>query len=101
VIGNPVRSEIASLPPPAQRFAQRGGPIRILVFGGAWARRALNAVLPLALARLAGRIDIDVRHQSGERWVDSAAAPIARWGWRRASRPTSRTWRKATAGPIS
>src|SRR5258708_35712381 len=32
----------------------------------------LNAVLPHALARLAGRIDIDVRHQSGNRWIDSA-----------------------------
>jgi UDP-N-acetylglucosamine--N-acetylmuramyl-(pentapeptide) pyrophosphoryl-undecaprenol N-acetylglucosamine transferase len=71
VIGNPVRREIASLPPPAQRFAQRGGPIRILVFGGSLGAARLNGVLPHALARLAGRIAIDVRHQSGERWIDS------------------------------
>jgi len=72
VIGNPVRREIASLPPPAQRFAQRGGPIRILVFGGSLGAARLNAVLPHALARLAGRVEIDVRHQSGERWVENA-----------------------------
>ncbi len=72
VIGNPVRSEIAALPPPAQRFAQRGGPIRILVFGGSLGAARLNAVLPHALARLAGRVEIDVRHQSGERWIESA-----------------------------
>jgi UDP-N-acetylglucosamine--N-acetylmuramyl-(pentapeptide) pyrophosphoryl-undecaprenol N-acetylglucosamine transferase len=72
VIGNPVRREIAALPPPAQRFAHRGGPIRILVFGGSLGAARLNAVLPHALARLAGRVEIDVRHQSGERWVESA-----------------------------
>jgi UDP-N-acetylglucosamine--N-acetylmuramyl-(pentapeptide) pyrophosphoryl-undecaprenol N-acetylglucosamine transferase len=71
VIGNPVRSEIISLPPPAQRFAQRGGAIRLLVFGGSLGAARLNGVLPHALARLAGRVEIDVRHQSGERWTES------------------------------
>jgi UDP-N-acetylglucosamine--N-acetylmuramyl-(pentapeptide) pyrophosphoryl-undecaprenol N-acetylglucosamine transferase len=71
VIGNPVRSEIAALPPPAQRFAHRSGPIRMLVFGGSLGAARLNAVLPHALAQLAGRVEIDVRHQSGERWSES------------------------------
>src|ERR1700682_3100881 len=31
VVGNPVRREIAELPPPSQRFAQRDGPTPLLV----------------------------------------------------------------------
>lgn len=72
VIGNPVRREICALPTPAERFAQRSGPIRILVVGGSLGAARLNAVLPHALARLAGNIAVEVRHQSGERWIDAA-----------------------------
>src|SRR5690606_7878986 len=32
--GNPVRREIAQLPPPAERFAGRSGNLRLLVVGG-------------------------------------------------------------------
>jgi UDP-N-acetylglucosamine--N-acetylmuramyl-(pentapeptide) pyrophosphoryl-undecaprenol N-acetylglucosamine transferase len=72
LIGNPVRADIASLPPPATRFAQRSGAIRILVVGGSQGAARLNSVLPHALARLAGRIALDVRHQAGERWLEAA-----------------------------
>jgi UDP-N-acetylglucosamine--N-acetylmuramyl-(pentapeptide) pyrophosphoryl-undecaprenol N-acetylglucosamine transferase len=70
-IGNPVRQEIVTVPPPATRFAQRSGAIRILVFGGSLGAAKLNAVVPFAIARLSG-IGVEVRHQAGERWVDSA-----------------------------
>jgi UDP-N-acetylglucosamine--N-acetylmuramyl-(pentapeptide) pyrophosphoryl-undecaprenol N-acetylglucosamine transferase len=70
-IGNPVRQDILAVPPPAERFAQRAGPIRILVFGGSLGAAKLNAVVPFALARLSG-VSFEVRHQAGERWVDSA-----------------------------
>jgi UDP-N-acetylglucosamine--N-acetylmuramyl-(pentapeptide) pyrophosphoryl-undecaprenol N-acetylglucosamine transferase len=71
-IGNPVRAEIFAIPPPAQRFAQRSGAIRLLVIGGSLGAMKLNATVPFAVARLAGSIDLDVRHQAGEKWIDNA-----------------------------
>ncbi len=82
VIGNPVRAEIAALPSPAERFALRSGAIRILVIGGSLGAARLNTVLPYALARLAGRIAVDVRHQSGERWLEAAQRGYAEAGVR-------------------
>ena len=32
----------------------------------------LNATVPFAIARLAGSIDLEVRHQAGEKWIDNA-----------------------------
>ncbi len=72
VVGNPVRREIAELPPPAQRFARRQGAIRLLVLGGSQGAARLNATVPFALARLAASPPFEVRHQSGERWIEVA-----------------------------
>lgn len=72
VIGNPVREEIFAVPAPVVRFAHRAGAIRILVIGGSLGAMRLNAVVPFALARLAGSVAVDVRHQAGERWVEAA-----------------------------
>ena len=80
VIGNPVRAEIAAIPPPAERFALRSGAIRILVIGGSLGAARLNSVLPYALARLAGRIAVEVRHQAGERLIDAARRAYAEAG---------------------
>ena len=71
-IGNPVRAEIFAVPAPAQRFAQRGGAIRLLVIGGSLGAMKLNATVPFAVARLAGSIDLEVRHQAGEKWIENA-----------------------------
>lgn len=65
-VGNPVRAEIAIVPPPAQRLAGRAGAFNILVLGGSQGARALNAALPKALAALGGEREIQVRHQCGE-----------------------------------
>lgn len=81
VVGNPVRQDILAVPPPATRFAHRSGPIRILVFGGSLGAAKLNAVVPFALARLSG-IHVEVRHQAGERWVESAKQSYANAGAR-------------------
>jgi UDP-N-acetylglucosamine--N-acetylmuramyl-(pentapeptide) pyrophosphoryl-undecaprenol N-acetylglucosamine transferase len=80
VIGNPVRADISAVPPPPVRFASRAGPVRLLVFGGSQGAARLNAVVPFALARLAGRITFDVRHQAGERWLEEARSSYARAG---------------------
>jgi len=76
-IGNPVRQEIFAVPPPATRFAQRSGAIRILVVGGSLGAMKLNSVVPFAIARIAGTVNVEVRHQSGERWIDSARKSYA------------------------
>lgn len=71
VVGNPVRSDIAQLPPPAQRFSSRAGALRLLVLGGSQGARALNDAVPRALAALKGRVE--VRHQCGEKLREGAA----------------------------
>ncbi len=80
MIGNPVRADIAALAPPAQRFAGREGPLRLLVIGGSLGARRLNEVVPQALALLqqdpqAPRFT--VRHQAGEKLIDMARAAYA------------------------
>jgi UDP-N-acetylglucosamine--N-acetylmuramyl-(pentapeptide) pyrophosphoryl-undecaprenol N-acetylglucosamine transferase len=74
LIGNPVRTEIAQLATPADRFATRVGAIRLLVIGGSLGAARLNAVVPHALAKLAGHAHFDVQHQAGERGLDAALA---------------------------
>jgi UDP-N-acetylglucosamine--N-acetylmuramyl-(pentapeptide) pyrophosphoryl-undecaprenol N-acetylglucosamine transferase len=76
VVGNPVRDEIAALPPPAERFAGRSGPLRVLVLGGSQGARALNLAVPKAIATLPAG-SIDVRHQCGEKLRDEAAKAYA------------------------
>lgn len=65
VTGNPVRAEIEALPPPAQRFAGREGPLKLLVIGGSLGARVLNRTLPAALARLEPARRPRVTHQTG------------------------------------
>src|SRR5262249_27891176 len=54
-----------------------GGPIRVLVFGGSLGAMRLNAVVPFAIARLGGSFAFDVRHQAGDKWMESARKSYA------------------------
>ena len=74
VTGNPVRREILDLPAPAQRFAGRSGPLRILVVGGSLGAKALNDALPAALALLPAGERPLVTHQSGKKNIDALRA---------------------------
>jgi UDP-N-acetylglucosamine--N-acetylmuramyl-(pentapeptide) pyrophosphoryl-undecaprenol N-acetylglucosamine transferase len=74
VTGNPVRREIESLPPPAERFAGRSGPLRLFVFGGSQGAAALNRRVPQALALLPAGQRPSVLHQAGSRGVEETAA---------------------------
>ncbi|HYF57891.1 MAG TPA: undecaprenyldiphospho-muramoylpentapeptide beta-N-acetylglucosaminyltransferase [Burkholderiaceae bacterium] len=65
--GNPVREDVAALPPPETRYAGREGPLRLLVVGGSLGAQALNAVVPQALAWLPEATRPRVVHQSGRR----------------------------------
>lgn len=78
-VGNPVRAEVAALPPPAQRYAGRSGPLNLLVVGGSQGAKALNEKLPAALARIAPEQRPQVRHQGG-RTVEVAQAAYAQHG---------------------
>ena len=74
VTGNPVRAEIESLPVPAERFAGRTGPLRLLVVGGSLGAQVLNQTLPAAVAHLPPEARPRVVHQTGERDADSVRA---------------------------
>jgi UDP-N-acetylglucosamine--N-acetylmuramyl-(pentapeptide) pyrophosphoryl-undecaprenol N-acetylglucosamine transferase len=67
--GNPVRDEIAALPPPEDRFRGRTGAMRILVVGGSLGAQALNEAVPKALALLS--MPVSVVHQSGEKHLQA------------------------------
>jgi UDP-N-acetylglucosamine--N-acetylmuramyl-(pentapeptide) pyrophosphoryl-undecaprenol N-acetylglucosamine transferase len=75
VVGNPVRAEILTQPPPPVRFARREGALRLLVVGGSLGAARLNSVVPFALAQLEqSGLRMHVRHQAGERGIDAARA---------------------------
>ncbi|MEP7043686.1 MAG: undecaprenyldiphospho-muramoylpentapeptide beta-N-acetylglucosaminyltransferase [Dokdonella sp.] len=73
-VGNPVRAEIAQLAPPAERYADREGPLRLLVLGGSQGAASLNTQLPEMLRRRGTRMSIAVRHQCGAQHVDKTRA---------------------------
>lgn len=66
VVGNPVRADIAQMEPPAQRYAARTGPLRILVIGGSLGAQVLNTIVPQAMQRIETAQRPSIRHQSGE-----------------------------------
>jgi UDP-N-acetylglucosamine--N-acetylmuramyl-(pentapeptide) pyrophosphoryl-undecaprenol N-acetylglucosamine transferase len=70
-VGNPVRTSIAQLPAPTQRFAGRGGPLKLLVLGGSLGAQALNEVIPLALQLIPPPARPVVTHQSGAKHLDT------------------------------
>jgi len=65
--GNPIRAALTALPPPGERYAQRSGPLRLLVVGGSLGATALNEVVPAALARLPLTARPCVVHQAGSK----------------------------------
>jgi UDP-N-acetylglucosamine--N-acetylmuramyl-(pentapeptide) pyrophosphoryl-undecaprenol N-acetylglucosamine transferase len=79
-VGNPVREDIAAVPPPHERYAGRQGPLRVLVLGGSQGALTLNRVVPAALARLGTDVRPVVRHQCGERTLDIARAAYEEHG---------------------
>lgn len=63
-VGNPVRAGFAGLPPPAVRL-HRSSRARVLVIGGSQGARALNELMPQALALMPEAERPEVRHQAG------------------------------------
>lgn len=79
-VGNPLRAEFLQQATPQQRFAARSGPLRVLVVGGSLGARALNTVVPQALALIAPEQRPTVIHQSGEKQIDELRANYAAAG---------------------
>lgn len=69
-VGNPLREAFLCQPAPAERFAGRTGPLRLLVLGGSLGAQALNDVVPKALALLAPAERPQVLHQSGAKQME-------------------------------
>jgi UDP-N-acetylglucosamine--N-acetylmuramyl-(pentapeptide) pyrophosphoryl-undecaprenol N-acetylglucosamine transferase len=78
--GNPVRQAIARVAPPAQRFAGRSGPLRVLVVGGSLGAAALNERVPHAIALVPAGERPHVVHQSGAKHLDALRAGYAAAG---------------------
>lgn len=79
-VGNPVRSEIAALGAPAERYHPGPGPLRLTVVGGSLGAQALNATVPAALALLPAATRPQVTHQSGARHIAEVEANYRRAG---------------------
>lgn len=79
-VGNPVRREITGLAPPEQRFAERTGPLRVLIIGGSQGAAKLNATVPAALATIDVSLRPQVLHQAGERHIANARESYRKHG---------------------
>ncbi|WP_137895442.1 undecaprenyldiphospho-muramoylpentapeptide beta-N-acetylglucosaminyltransferase [Ramlibacter sp. 2FC] len=79
-VGNPLRAAFTRQPDPAVRFAGRSGPLRLLVVGGSLGAKALNEIVPQALALLPEEHRPQVLHQSGAKQIDALRANYAAAG---------------------
>lgn len=80
-VGNPVRAPITGLADPGERLAGREGlRLRVLVIGGSQGARALNEVVPPAIAQLPEDRRPELRHQCGPRDEEACAARYAALG---------------------
>jgi len=73
-VGNPLRAEFLLQAPPAERFAGRSGPLHVLVVGGSLGAKALNSIVPQALALIPVEQRPRMTHQSGEKQIDELRA---------------------------
>jgi UDP-N-acetylglucosamine--N-acetylmuramyl-(pentapeptide) pyrophosphoryl-undecaprenol N-acetylglucosamine transferase len=73
-IGNPLREAFTQQALPEVRFATRSGPLRLLVVGGSLGARALNTIVPQAVALMPREGRPLVTHQSGAKQLDELRA---------------------------
>ena len=79
-VGNPLRTDFLRMPGPATRFAGRSGPLKVLVLGGSLGAKALNDLVPRALALIPAGERPVVTHQSGARQMAALQANYAAAG---------------------
>lgn len=78
VVGNPLRESMLNVPPVSARFAERTGPVRVLVVGGSQGARILNQTLPQVAAQLGGQVTI--WHQCGKSALQQVQADYQQAG---------------------
>ena len=71
-VGNPIRHDIVEISVPEERFSNRSGSMRLLVFGGSQGALSFSSVLPQALALLPKTLSVEVWHQAGEKNIELA-----------------------------
>jgi UDP-N-acetylglucosamine--N-acetylmuramyl-(pentapeptide) pyrophosphoryl-undecaprenol N-acetylglucosamine transferase len=81
-VGNPLRPAFIGMAEPATRFAGRSGPLRLLVVGGSLGARALNEIVPQALALMPVNARPLVTHQSGATQIAQLRANYVQAGVR-------------------
>ncbi len=79
-VGNPLRIAFLQQADPAVRFAGRSGPLHLLVVGGSLGARALNDLVPQALALIPVAQRPVVTHQSGAAQLEALRASYAAAG---------------------
>jgi UDP-N-acetylglucosamine--N-acetylmuramyl-(pentapeptide) pyrophosphoryl-undecaprenol N-acetylglucosamine transferase len=79
-VGNPLRAEFLQQAEPSVRFAGRSGPLNLLVVGGSLGAKALNDIVPKAVALLPIAQRPRITHQSGEKQIDALRANYAAAG---------------------
>ena len=79
-VGNPLRRAFMQQPVAAERFAGRSGPLKLLVVGGSLGARALNELVPKALALIHPEQRPRVIHQSGAAQIDALRTHYAAAG---------------------
>lgn len=79
-VGNPLRPAFIGGADPSTRFAGRSGPLHLLVVGGSLGARALNDIVPRALALIPANARPVVLHQSGAKQIDELRANYAAAG---------------------
>ena len=78
--GNPVRADIAALPEPKVRYAERNGKLNVLVVGGSLGAQALNEAMPQALALMSEQERPKVLHQTGKKNLEAVRQLYERAG---------------------
>ncbi|MES2632324.1 MAG: undecaprenyldiphospho-muramoylpentapeptide beta-N-acetylglucosaminyltransferase [Pseudomonadota bacterium] len=79
-VGNPLRAGFLEQPGPQERMASRTGALRVLVVGGSLGAKALNDVVPKAIALIPAGQRPTVVHQSGAKQIDELRANYAAAG---------------------
>ena len=85
--GNPVRADIAALPEPKVRYAERSGKLNVLVVGGSLGAQALNEAMPQALALMSEQERPKVLHQTGKKNLEAVRQLYERAGVKADIRP--------------
>jgi len=80
MVGNPVRSAFKNLVPPQVRYAERSGPLKLLVLGGSLGAAPLNQVIPEAIAAMPAEQRPQIVHQTGAQHVETVRAHYQQLG---------------------